>query len=134
MCMVRVLRGMAIAVSAVLLLLMGGSVLWLAAGGLVTSVRDAAAMAAVGLQGAALLCVMFMAICRAEGRWGWVTFLTIEALATVASALCGVNWSAPGAELPMALAPLICAVALAGMHVMIERMKRTEESKDEWDA
>lgn len=131
---VCVVRGMTIGVSVVLLVLLGSCMLWLAAGDLVTNVRDAAALAAVGLQGAVLLCVMIMAICRAEGRWGWVTFLTIEALATVVSAACGVNWSAPGAELPMALAPLICALALAWLNAMIERMKRTEEYKDEQEA
>lgn len=129
MCIVRVLRGLTIGVSAVLLCLMGFCILWLTAGGLLQGAREWAALAAMGLQAAALLCVTILAACRAEGRWGWVTFLGIEALATVISVAFGVNWTAPGAELLMALMPLICAAALAGMNAMIERKKRNGGTK-----
>ncbi|MBR3763988.1 MAG: hypothetical protein IKK57_05485 [Clostridia bacterium] len=128
MCIVRVLRGLTIGVSVVLLCLLGFCILWLTAGDLLLDAREWAALAAVGLQAAALLCVTILAACRAEGRLGWFSFLAIEALATVVSTLCGVNWSAPGAELVMVLAPLLCAAALAGLHAILSRLEK--EKKD----
>lgn len=77
-----------------------------------------------GLQAAALLCVMILAACRAEGRRGWVIFLAIEALATAFSVAFGVNWSAPGAELFMALLPLGCTLALTGLCGLLTRVER----------
>lgn len=134
----RVLLGLTIGASAVLLLLLGGGILWLTAGDLLTDVRNASALAAAGLQAAALLCVMILAACRAEGRWGWVVFLAIEALATAFSVAFGVNWSAPGAELPMALLPLGCALALTGLcawlRALIHDKIETEESTNEQKA
>lgn len=128
MCIVRVLRGLTIGVSAVRLCLMGFCILWLTAGELLQDAREWAALAAVGLQAAALLCVTILAACRAEGRWGWVTFLGIEALATVFSVAFGVNWTAPGPELPMAVMPLLFAAALAGLHAILSRLEK--EKKD----
>ena len=124
---VRVLRRLTIGVSAVLLCLLGFCILWLAAGGLLRGVWEWAALAAMGLQGATLLCVIIMALCRAEGRWGWVIFLGIEALATVFSVAFGVNWNDPGAELAIALMPLICAAALAGLNALISRLEKEQE-------
>lgn len=121
---VRVLRGLTIGVSAVLLCLLGFCILWLAAGGLLRGVWEWAALAAMGLQGATLLCVIIMALCRAEGRWGWVIFLGIEALTTVFSVAFGANWRAPGAELAIALMPMLCAAALAGLNALISRLEK----------
>ena len=120
----RILLGLTIGASAVLLLLLGGGILWLTAGDLLTDVRNASALAAAGLQAAALLCVMILAACRAEGRRGWVIFLAIEALATAFSVAFGVNWSAPGAELAIALMPMLCAAALAGLNALISRLEK----------
>ena len=128
MCIVRVLRGLTIGVSAMLLGLQGLCILGLVAGGLLQGVWEWAALAAVGLQAAALLCVTILAACRAEGRWGWFSFLGIEALATVFSVAFGVNWSNPGVELRVALLPLICAVALAGLNAILSRLEK--EKKD----
>ena len=124
----RVLLGLTIGVSAVLLMLLGSVILWLTCGDLLENARDAAACAAVLLQALTLLCVMILSGCRAEGRWGWRIFLLAEALATAGSVVLGTNWSDPGPELPMAVMPLLFAAALAGLHAILSRLEK--EKKD----
>ena len=123
--LVRILRWLTIGASAVLLLLLGSAVQWLAAGFL-ESMRDYVALAATAVQAIVLLCVIILAACRAEGRWGWITFMLIETLATGVSAVFGLNWSNPGPELPMALLPLLCTAVMAALNALLYRMERNE--------
>ena len=121
MLLVRVLRWLILTLSAVLLMLLGFALLWLTSGGLLESALEIAVWAAMLMQALALLCVMILSVCRAEGGWGWWIFLLAEALATAVSVACGTNWSAPGPELLLGLMPLLCAAALAGLNALIAR-------------
>ena len=120
----RVLLGLTIVASAVLLLLLGGGILWLTAGDLLTNVRDYAGLAAMLLQALVLLCMVYMAACQAEGRRAWGLFLLMEALTTALSAALGINWQKPGGELLLTLLPLMCAAVLTGLSAWLRALPR----------
>ena len=126
MILVRLLRWFVLGISAVLLMVLGFALLWLSCGGLLENEWGLAAFIAVLLQVLVLLCVTILAVCRSPRGWG--LFLSAEVLATVLAVAFGADWNAPGLELLMAVMPLLCAAALAGLNALLCRAEKVKEN------